>query len=419
MSEARVGYNGPLAHIRVCDFSGLLAGAGASKFLAAFGAQVIRIEDPVREGRWDILRGMPPYKHPEKTGINMGGAWNNHNVEKLGVTINLKHERGKALAWKIIETSDVLAENFAAGVLDRLGFSYDAVKRVKPDIVYVTNCGFGHTGPYSAYKSMGPIAQASSGLTFASGLPGLAPAGYGYSYMDHTAAYHMAMAMMMALHYRHRTGKGQLVDVAASESAAVLHGATLLDYTVNGRALRRDGMPHANHSLDPPMAPHDIYPARGEDEWVAIACRDDMDWQVLRSVLDEAWTADPRFETLAGRIEHQTELDEHMSQWTRARDKFDVAHSLQDAGVPAAPVRKPKERIEGDPNTREWGLWPTAKHREMGEVRVDGMPMHFSKTDWRIRNGSPCLGEHNDYVFGELLGLDQAEIDALREEGAI
>lgn len=419
MSEQRGDYHGPLEHIRICDFSGLLAGAGATKFLAAFGAQVIRIEDPVREGRWDILRGMPPYKDPEKPGINVGGAWNNHNVEKLGVTINLKHERGKELAWKIIETSDVVTENFAAGVLDRLGFSYEAVKRVKPDIIYVTNCGFGHTGPYHSYKSMGPIAQAASGLTFASGLPGQPPAGYGYSYMDHTAAYHMAMATMMALHYRHRTGVGQLVDVSASESAAVLNGPAMLDYTVNGRALRRDGMPHANHSLDPPMAPHDIYPSSGEDNWVAIACRDDTDWETLEGVIGDSWTGDERFATLGGRLEHQSGLDEKMSSWTRERDKFEVANALQRAGVPAAPVRKPKERIEDDPNTVEWGLWPTVQHTEMGDVRVDGMPMHFSKTDWSIQNGGPCLGEHNDYVFGELLGLDPAEIDSLREEGAI
>ncbi|MCZ6894974.1 MAG: CoA transferase, partial [Gammaproteobacteria bacterium] len=246
-----------LEHIRICDFSGILAGAGATKFLAAFGAQVIRIEDPVRQGRWDVVRGGPPYVDDRK-GINLGGGFNNHNVEKLGVTINLKHERGRALTRKIMAISDIVTENFAAGVLARLGFPYETLREIKPDIIYVTNCGFGYTGPYSGFKSFGPIAQAAAGLTFASGLPDMEPAGYGYSYMDHTGAYYGAMAMLLALYHKSRTGEGQFVDVAASEAGAVLHGPDLLDYTVNDRSMRRDGMPDTNHSNYPPMAPHNI-----------------------------------------------------------------------------------------------------------------------------------------------------------------
>ena len=216
-----------LSHLRICDFTGQLAGAGATKFLAAFGAQVIRIEDPVLEGRWDVLRGAPPFKD-ERRGINLGGAFNNHNVEKLGITLNLRTERGRELLRRLVAVSDVVTENFSAGVLERLGFGYAQLRAIKPDVIYVSNCGFGHSGPYRDYKTWGPIVQAVSGLTFSSGLPEEPPAGWGYSYMDHTAAYYMAMAVLLALHHRARTGEGQHVDMAATEARGVTErtGAT-------------------------------------------------------------------------------------------------------------------------------------------------------------------------------------------------
>ena len=200
--------SGALSNIRICDFTGQLAGAGATRFLAAFGAQVIRIDNPTDQGRWDILRGSPPYID-ERRGINLGGAYNQHNVEKLGITLNLKSEKGPELLRRLIAISDVVTENFAAGALERRGFGYDDLCAIKPDIIYVSNCGFGHKSPYRAFKTWGPSVQAVAGLTFNSGLPGLPSAGWGYSYMDHTAAYYQAMAVMLALYHRARTGEGQ------------------------------------------------------------------------------------------------------------------------------------------------------------------------------------------------------------------
>ncbi|EGJ32849.1 putative acyl-CoA transferases/carnitine dehydratase, partial [Moorena producens 3L] len=159
-----------LGRYRICDFTGQLAGAGATKWLAAFGAEVIRIEDPVREGRWDILRTMPPFVD-DRRGVDFGGGFQNHNVEKKGITLNLRTDRGKELLREIVKRSDVVSENFAAGVLEKLGFGYEALKELKPDIIYVSNCGFGHTGPYASFKTWGPIVQAVSGLTHTSGLP--------------------------------------------------------------------------------------------------------------------------------------------------------------------------------------------------------------------------------------------------------
>lgn len=407
-----------LGHLRICDFTGQLAGAGATKFLAAFGAQVIRIEDPTRQGRWDILRGIPPYPD-HRRGLNLGGAFNNHNVEKLGITLNLKVERGRELLRELIKISDVVSENFAAGVLARLGFDYEEMRRIRPDIIYVSNCGFGHRGPYAGYKTWGPIVQATSGLTFGSGLPGQPPAGYGYSYMDHTGAYYMAMAIMLALHHRNQTGEGQWVDCAATEAAAVLNGPAMLDYTVNGRPLRREGMPHANRSQFPPMAPHNIYAAAGEDEWVAIACRHEADWRAIQEVVGEAWVHDECFATLEGRLQDEDELDAKLSAWTRGRDKFETARLLQARGVPASAVQRPGERIDEDPNTGAFGMWPTIRHTEMGPVRVDGIAAHLSETDWSMAYGAPVLGEHNRYVLQGLLGVTDAEFAELEAEGVI
>ena len=407
-----------LSRYRICDFTGQLAGAGATKWLAAFGADVIRVEDPVRQGGWDILRAMPPYVD-DRRGVDFGGGFNNHNTEKRGITLNLRTERGKELLAEIVKRSDVVSENFAAGVMERFGFGYEQLKALNPEVIYVSNCGFGHTGPYARYKTWGPIVQALSGLTFTSGLPELPPAGWGYSYMDHTGGYVMAIAILLALVHRERTGEGQWVDLACTEAGLTLNGPALLDYTVNGRPTRRPGEPNSNRSSSPAMAPHGIYPARGDDDWVAIACRNDEDWRALGAVMGGAWASAAAYATLAGRLADQDQLDATLSAWTRTRDKFEVAEALQDAGVPAAAVQKPAERIDQDPNTAAWGLWPSVVHSKMGEVRVDGLPVHFSRTDWKIRRGGPCVGEHTDEVLRELLGASDDELARLREEGVL
>ena len=409
---------GALSSFRICDFTGQLAGAGATKWLASFGAEVIRIEDPVRQGRWDILRGVPPFVD-ERRGIEMGGGFNNHNTGKQGITLNLRTERGRELLAQLVAVSDVVSENFAKGVLERWGFGYERLREIKPDIIYVSNCGFGHEGPYSDFKSWGPIAQAVSGLTFTSGLPGKDPAGWGYSYMDHTGAYYMAIAIMLALLHRQRTGEGQWVDLACTDAAVTLNGPALLDWSVNGRPMRRSGSPHSNRNAWPAMAPHGIYPSQGDDDWVAIACRDQRDWLALVDVIAAEWCRDPRFAEPASRIAAQDELDAYLGAWTSERSKYATEALLLEAGVPVAPVQKPEERIDIDPSTGDFGLWPTARHREMGDVRVDGQPAHFSQTDWDIDRGAPCLGEHTEEVLTRVLGLDPAEVQQLHADGVL
>lgn len=407
-----------LAGVRVCDFTGVLAGAGATRLLAAFGAQVIRVEDPVREGRWDILRGARPFKD-ERRGVDFGGAFNHHNVEKLGITLNLRSERGRELLRRLVAVSDVVTENFSAGTMARLGFPYEELARIRPDVVYVSNSGFGATGPYAPYRTWGPVVQAMCGLTFSSGLPDQPPAGWGYAYMDHHGANFMALAVLAALVHRNRTGRGQWVDLSCTEAGATLCGPDALDWTVNGRPQRRPGEPHSNRSRSPAMAPHGIYPAAGVDRWVAIACRDDRDWVALAGAVGEPWAHDDALASRDGRLSRQDELDAHLAAWTRLRDADDVAARVRGAGVPAAAVAGPADRIDHDPATRAWGLFPTVTHTAMGEVRVDGLPVHLSRTDWVVARGAPCLGEHNELVYGELLGIDADERASLRADGVI
>jgi benzylsuccinate CoA-transferase BbsF subunit len=407
-----------LRGLRICDFSGQLAGAGATRFLAAMGAEVIRVEDPVTHGYWDVLRGVSPFID-ERRGPDFGGPFNNHNVEKLGVTLNLRTEPGKELLSELIAISDVVTENFAAGVMARLGFPYEVLRTIRPDIIYVSNSGFGHAGPYRAFKTWGPLVQAQCGLAFATGIAGQHPAGIGYSYMDHHGANVMAIAIMAALIHRHRTGAGQWIDISCTDAGAFLNGPALLDFTVNGRSMRRPGSPDSNHSQFPAMAPHGVYPAAGNDNWVAIACRDDRDWRSLAGIVDADWAREPRWGSCAARQEGQAELDHQLGEWTRALDRFALAAELRAAGVPAAAVQRPAERIEDDAETARWGLWPTVTHSKMGEVRVDGIPAHFSETDWVIERGAPCLGEHNDLVFGELLGHSAEELEDFRAAGVL
>jgi benzylsuccinate CoA-transferase BbsF subunit len=407
-----------LSHLRVCDLGGQLAGAGATKILAAFGAEVIRIEDPVTHGMWDALRGVGPFVD-ERRGVNLGAGFNNHNVGKLGVTINLRADAGKQLLRELIAVSDIVCENFAAGVLARMGFGYDELKRIRPDIIYVSNCGFGHSGPYRDFKTWGPIVQALSGLTFTAGLPDHEPAGWGYSYMDHVAAYYMTVAILAAVHHRERTGEGGHVDLATVPAGIAMLPTEVLDWTVNKRPGRRTGNPNGNHADFGEMAPHGIYPCLGEDRWIAIACRDDRDVALLSKVLDQPELTADRFATLAQRVHGEGELDELIIACTRSREAPILASELTAAGVPASVVKSPRERIDEDPDLADWGLFPTVTHPEIGTVRVEGLPLQLSASPWSMTRAAPCLGEHNRDVLGRLLGHGDDELDELTRQGVI
>ncbi len=405
-----------LEHIRICDFTGQLAGAGATRYLAAYGAEVFRIEDPVTKGMWDILRAVPPYVD-DRRGVDFGGAYNNHNVGKEGITLNLRTDRAREILAELIAKSDVVSENFATGVMAGFGFTYERMKELRPDIIYVSNCGFGHRGPYRKFKTWGPIVQAVCGLTYTSGLPNQPPAGWGFSYMDHHGGNWMAIAILAALIHRERTGEGQWVDMACTDAGAHMLGPMMLEHTANGRVFRSNDQ-HSTHSDSPRMAPHNIYASAGTDDWVAIACRDDGDWKALAGVIGIA-PDDERFATVTARKENEGELDDVVAQWCVVRDKFSAAAALIAVGVPASPVQKPEERIDHDIGTSEWGLWPTVEHAAMGSVRVDGLPAKLSKTPWSMTRGGPVLSADTETVLGRVLGYSPEQVTALREAGVV
>lgn len=405
---------GALSHVRVCDLSGQLAGAGATKILAAFGAEVLRVEDPATQGLWDALRGVGPYVD-ERRGVNFGAGFNNHNVGKYGVTINMRTPEGKDLLRELISISDVVCENFAAGVLDKRGFGYAELQKIKADIIYVSNCGFGHTGPYRDFKTWGPIVQAMSGLTFTAGLPDAEPAGWGFSYMDHMSALYMTTAILAALHHRDRTGEGQHVDLATVPAGIAMLPTEVLDWTVNGRAATAGG----NRADFAEMAPHGIYPCAGADRWIAIACRDERELGVLAKVLNEPELSSDRFATLEQRVRAADELDALIGDVTATRDAATLADDLVAAGLPASMVKSPSERIDDDPDLAAMGLFPSVTHPDMGEVRVEGIPMRCSATPWQITSAAPRLGQHNREVLVDLLGHSEAELDDWAQRGVI
>ncbi len=404
-----------LSHLRVCDLSGQLAGAGATKILAAFEAEVIRVEDPATQGLWDALRGVGPYVD-DRRGVNLGAGFNNHNVGKYGVTINLRTDEGKELLRELIAISDVVCENFAAGVMEGRGFGYDELRKIKPDIVYVSNCGFGHTGPYRDFKTWGPIVQAVSGLTFTAGLPDTEPSGWGFSYMDHGSAFYMTIAILAALHHREQTGEGQHVDLATVSAGIAMLPTEVLDWTVNGRSIATAGGNRADFAE---MAPHGIYPCRGDDRWIAIACRDDREFGLLAKVLNEPGLTSDRFATLQQRLRVADELDEMISAVTATRDAILLGDDLIAAAVPASVVNSPAERIDGDPDLAAMGLFPTVTHPDIGTVRVEGIPLRFSATPWQITCAAPRLGQHNREVLGDLLGHSDDELGDWAKRGVI
>ena len=415
-----------LEHVRICDFTGQLAGAGATRYLAAFGAEVFRIEDPVTHGMWDILRAVPPYVD-DRRGVDFGGAYNNHNVGKEGITLNLRTEKARAILAELIAKSDVVTENFAAGVMAGFGFTYERMRELRPDIIYVSNCGFGHRGPYRQFKTWGPIVQAVCGLTYTSGLPNQPPAGWGYSYMDHHGGNWMAIAILAALVHRERTGEGQWVDMSCTDAGAHMLGPMILEHTANGRVFR-DPSQHSTHSDSPIMAPHNIYASSGRrdpqvagvttDDWVAIACRDDRDWQAVAKVIGVA-ADDARFATVSDRKRNEDALDALVGAWCATRDKFAAAAELIAVGVPASAVQKPEERIDKDVGTSGWGMWPTVEHAAMGSVRVDGLPARLSKTPWSMTRGGPCLSADTESVLGRVLGYTAEQVAELHEEGVV
>ncbi len=417
----------PLEGVRIADLTWLLAGAGGPRFMAALGAEVIRIE---WKGRLDFLRvyaPLAPYRLPEHAelddkSVNRAGYFNDINPGKRSISLNMAHPKGRELFKRLVGISDLVVESFTAETMHKWELGYDGLKAIKPDIIYVQQPGWGYKGPYVKYASFGPISQGVSGLTAQSGLPEpYPPAGWGFSYMDWSGAYYCAISMLLALYYKKRTGKGQYIDGSQTEPAIYMTGTAVLDYSANGRHYRRVGNRAPSYR---PAAPHGVYRCAGEDRWIAIDVTSHEEWRALaRGMGNPGWTENEKFRTVAARMENQDEVDRLIEAWSRNQEPYSVQDRLQKAGVAAGVCQTNEDRVDHDPQLRHLNWLIPLNQNEIGPWPIKNVPFHFTNTQvdqgGLVGRASPCYGEDNDYVYGDLLKLTRKERQELQRDGII
>jgi len=398
----------PLAGIKVVDFTWMATGPLATRILADYGAEVIKIEGRKRH---DPLRLIIPFKG-DIPGLNRGGNFNQWNTGKLDVTLNLAHPKGVEVAKKFIARADIVVENFAGGVIKRMGLGYEALKKVKPDIIMLSTCMQGQSGPHAKHSGLGMHLSALAGFSHIAGWPDRQPIELNL-YTDFIVPRFNAVAILAAIDYRRRTGKGQYIDVSQYEASLHFMAPLILDYVVNQRVAMRMGNRYAY------AAPHGAYRCRGEDRWCAIAVFTDEEWQNFGKVIgNPAWTTNPKFSTLSARKENEDELDGLVEEWTINHSPEEVMTMMQVAGVAGGVLQTGEDLMEHDPQLRNRHFFRELDHPEIGKYRIRGPSFVLSKSPCEVRR-APLLGEHNEYAFKEILGMSDEEITELLIEGAI
>lgn len=392
----------PLAGVRVLDFTHVLAGPFGTRVLADLGADVIKVSSALRAG------GANGPGHPYYA------CWNRN---KRSVNIDMGQEEGRALARQLAARADVIIENFSAGVLTRWGIDRDALADVNPGVTVISMNGMGRTGPWRDFVTFAPTIHALVGLTYLTNPPGRYDLGYGFSLTDHLSGLAGAVASLEGLEHRHRTGRGLDIDLAQYELGLAIMGPTHMDALVNGTHHEPVGNRHPFGA----WAPHGIYPAAGDDRWVAIAVRDDAWWRALCEVMEKPdLAADPRFATHAARVVNQDALDAAVAQWTANLDRYDVAARCQAAGIAAGPVQAADDLTERDENLRALGFFGTATPAEgWGAYGVDRVPALFNGERPSVYEGIHQLGEDTFDVLTGLLGLDDGEVARLMADGVL
>ncbi|WP_454689213.1 CaiB/BaiF CoA transferase family protein [Achromobacter aloeverae] len=400
----------PLTGVRVTDFTWIGAGSYTTKILADAGAEVIKIESA---DRVDSLRLAAPYKDGVK-GVNRSGYFADRNSSKRSLTLNMKHPRALDLVFRLIRQSDIVANNFTPGVMDRFGLGYDAVRAVKEDIVYLAMSMQGSTGPQKHYLGYGATMAAVTGIQQLTGLPGREPAGTGTNYPDHIPnPCHATFAVLAALRHRRRTGEGQRIDMAQTEPTVALLGPAVLEYTANGHVPQPRGNRHEQ------AAPHGVFRCAGDDRWIAIAVMTDAQWRGLAAALGApAWMNDARLATASGRLANVDEVEERLNAETAGHGVEALVLALQAHGVPAGRVSTAADVIE-DPQLRHRGHWLTLDHPEMGPSLYNAQPFRNSRSPAGQARPAPLLGQHTHEICRTLLGLDEAEVARLTEDGVL
>jgi crotonobetainyl-CoA:carnitine CoA-transferase CaiB-like acyl-CoA transferase len=398
----------PLNGIRVLDLTMAWAGPYATRLLGDMGAEVIKIE---AVGSWDLLRtytGQPP---TTERAWDKSPYFNHNNRNKYGCALDLSQARGKELFLQLVARADIVIENFRSEVMDNLGLTYEVLRAVNEQVILVSMPGHGKSGPEKDYVAYGTNVEQLAGLCHLTGYAGGPPQKTGISYGDPVAGIAAAGAIALALWDRRRTGHGQYIEVAQRENLTSMIGEQVLAYGITGREPERRGNRHSS------MAPHGCYPCSGDDQWLTIACEGDSHFVALCGVIGKPELArDERFADVVSRYRNQDALDAVIAEWTRGRAKEDAAETLQAAGVAAMPVLRVPE-VFADPHLRARGFYELVSHAVAGVWEMEGPHWRMSESPAHIRVPPPCFGEHNAYVFGELLALSEEEISELRRDG--
>ena len=401
-----------LEGLRVVEFTAAMAGPWIGRFLAWCGAEVIRVES---KSRPDVVRLYVPPRNPELGTQPRCSPWfTDWNAGKRFIGLDLRRPLAVDLARRLAAQSDIVIENYSAGVMDKLGLGYAELKQVNPELIMFSSAGFGDTGPCSQYVTWGPNIEALSGLSRLSGFPSRECTLTQYAHPDAISALHGLVAVLAALDHRRRGGVGQYINLSQYEASVAGIGHGLMEYL----ALRREPARQGNRSLH--AAPHGCYPCRGEDRWCAISVSDDAEWERLCRALGKSdWLDDPRFGSLAHRLQHAAALDGEIEQCTRDRDAYELMRSLQRAGVAAGVVQNTEDQARRDPQLAARGFFEEIEHLAKGRVTATGIPLGLTGTPGRSGPAGAAVGQDNQDVFGRLLGMSPQDIEEAVRDGAI
>jgi len=397
----------PLDDIRVLDLTMVWAGPSGTRLLADMGAEVIKVES----GRsWDMLRSLHFLSGPPEQWWDKAAYFNHNNRNKFGCTIDLQTERGRELTLRLATVCDIVIENYRADVLAKLRLDYEDLRTVKPDIILVSMPSHGKRGPESHHVAYGTNVEQLAGLASLSGYPGMGPHKSPIAFGDPNAGAIAAASALAALHHRDRTGEGQHVEVAQWEALVGNIGEFVLGWQMSHEQHESIGNRHISRVQG-------VYECATTDEWVAISIGSDSEFVGFCGVIGRPDLAgDPRFGDVVSRRRNNDEFDLIVGEWTSTRSQEDAARVLQAAGISAAPILKIPALMANE-HLRARGFWETTSHAAAGTWDMEGPVWRMSRTPGHIRTPAPMFGEHNAYVFGELLGLSDAEIAQLEIDG--